>query len=225
MGNGHDNNQGKSIKKDIWLLLIAGIIGFLFGLLGDFAKTAVTDLKNYNAIKFETEKPVVNEKNIELRYEIYKLGNKPSSFDFDFELTEQAKKIDIKIAERPIIKEISELVLEHGDITFKDSDIEDGNCSLHFKNVTKENKFEVIINLVASDKTQVSNGFLKLNVKSDDPNEKGLKASLWDFRYSSPYITTFAIAFILLIGALLGSYYIIVTLIRKKKGGPNDAEE
>jgi hypothetical protein len=226
MGNGHDNdNKGKSFKRDILLVLFTGIIGFLFGLFGDFYKTAVAHLQNYNAIKVETEKPVYDEKNIELRYEIYKLGNKSSSFYFDFELTKQAKEIDIKIAERPIPKEISESVLEHGDITFIDYDIEDGNGSLHFKNVTKENKFEVIIKLVASDKTQVSNGFLKLNVKPKDPSEKVLKASLWDFSYNSPHITTIPIAFILLIGALLGTYYIIVILKRKKKGEPNDAEE
>ncbi len=225
MGNGHEkNNKGKSIKKDIWLVLITAIVGFLFGLFGDFVKTIVTELKDYNAIKIKYEKPVIKGKGIKLRYEIYKLGNKPSSFCFDFNLTEEAKETKIRIADRPIPKEISKSVIGHGEITFRDYDIKDGNGSLYFENVTKENKFEVIIKLVALNETKVSNDYLKLNVKPKDPSEKALEANFWDFRYSSPITTTIAIIFILLIVAGICSYYIIVSLIRKKKGEPNDAK-
>jgi len=222
---GKINNGHKSIKKDILLVVLTGLVGFFIGLLGDFAKTAVTDLKNYNAIKVKRKEPVIKEKTIELKYEIYKLGSKPSSFYFDFELTEQAKKNNIKITGRPIPKEISRTVLEYGEITFIDYDMDDGNGSLYFKNVNKENKFEIIINLSASDKTQVVNGYLNLNVKPEDPSETSLKASLWDFRFRYPYATTISIALIILIITMLISSYVTLTLIKKKKGELKDAEE
>lgn len=223
MGNIH--NGDKSIKKDILLVLITGLVGFFIGLFSDFAKTAFTDLKNYNAIRIKREAPVINKKTIELKFEIYKLGNKPSSFYFDFELSKKARGNDNKIADRPIPKEISGSVLEYGEITFIDYDIEDGNGSIYFKDVNKENKFEVIINVSASDKSQILNRYLNLNVKPEDPSEMALNASLWDFRFKHPYVTTIAIAFILLIVTTLISFYIIVTLIKKKKGELKDAEE
>ena len=223
MGNIH--NGDKSIKKDILLVLITGLVGFFIGLFSDFAKTAFTDLNNYNAIRIKREDPVINKKTIELKFEIYKLGNKPSSFYFDFELSKEARGNDNKIADRPIPKEISGSVLEYGEITFIDYDIEDGNGSIYFKDVNKENKFEVIINVSASDKSQILNRYLNLNVKPEDPSEMALNASLWDFRFKHPYVTTIAIAFILLIVTTLISFYIIVTLIKKKKGELKDAEE
>ena len=220
---GNNNDGDKSIKKDILLVVFTGLIGFFIGLLGDFAKTAVTDLKNYNAIKVKREDPVINEKTIELKYEIYKLGNKPSSFYFGFELTEPAKRKGVKIIDRPIPREISESVLEYGEITFIDHDIEDGNGALYFKDVNKENTFELIINLSVSDKTQVLNRYLNLNLKPEDPSVTSLKASLWDFRFRYPYITTIAIAIILLIVTTSISSYVILTLVKKKKGELKDA--
>ena len=222
-----NHNGDKSAKKTITIVLITGLIGFFIGLLGDFVKIAVTDLKNFNAVKIKTEKEFYDNSNAKVRFEIYKLGNKPSSFDFDF-----ATERGLQIASRPEMHQISESVLNYGEIIFKDDEIEDGNFAVYFKDMHKYDKFEVIVKLSAPDKTQLIDPLYKLNVKTKDPSIKALEAGAFDFIFKWPfYITAIIIAIILLSAISLISYFIIGALLNgkvakiKDQGENNEVEE
>jgi len=206
-----NHNEDSNIKKTITLVLITGLIGFFIGLLGDFVKIALTDLKNYNAVKIKTEKEFTD-KSAEVRFEIYKLGNKPSSFDFDF-----ATENGIQITSRPDIRQISESVLHYGEIKFKDDDIENGDFVIYFKDMHKYDKFEVVVMLSATDETKLKVPFYRINVKTEDPSIKGLEAGCFDFIFKWPvYVTAILIAIILLSAISFISYFIIGALINER---------
>jgi hypothetical protein len=209
------------MKKNVTLLLITGLIGFFIGLLGDFVKIAVTDLKNYNAVKIKTEKEVTDSINAKLRFEIYKLGNKPTSFDFDF-----ATEKGLKIARRPDIRQISESVLHYGEIKFKDDEIEDGNFAIYFKDMHKYDKFEVVVKLSTTNETQLKDPPYKINVKTTDPSIKGLEAGCFDFLFKWPvYVTAIIVAIILLSAISFISYFIIGALLNGTKAETNEEGE
>jgi hypothetical protein len=198
---------------------MTGIMGFSFGLLGDFVKLALTDLKNYNAVKVKTEKRMTNTKSAELTYGIYKLGDKPSSFDFDFTLTEKAKKDGIRISRPPKIVKVSQSVLDLGVISeYQGYLIEDGVFSITFKDLHKYDEFRIIVNLFIPNETNLMEKLFTLNVKPKDPTVKALEAGFFDFLFKWPiYVTAIFMALILLgvIAVLL--YIILVNLLKPKK--------
>lgn len=199
----------------ILLVLMTGLIGFIIGLLGDFVKIAVTDLKNYNAVKVETETQMTDQKNIKLRYEIYKIGNKPVSFKFDFTINGNIKESGIKIVNRPVLKTISRSVLDHGGISFKDDKIEDGDFALKIKEMHKYDRFEVVVNLSAVNEIKDTDRLFRLNVKTEDPSIKALEPGFFDFLFAMPiYVTAIIIAIILLFVITIISHYTIGTLIK-----------
>ena len=205
--------MGEKNDIGIVLVLITGLIGFFIGLLGDFVKIAVTDLKNYNAIKVKIEKQVSDKDGAKVRFEIYKLGNKPSSFDFNF-----AVEKGLKIDSLPNIHPISDSVLHYGDITFKDIKIEDGEFALYFKDMHKHDKFEVIVNLSPTDKKPLPDKLFKFNVKTEDPSIRALEAGLFDFLFKWPvYVTAIIIAIILLIVITFIAYIIIGALTKDNR--------
>jgi hypothetical protein len=210
---GNNQNGSKSIKKNITLVLVTGLIGFFIGLLGDFVKIAVTDLKNYNAVKIETEKEFSNN-NVKVKFVIYKLGNNPSSFDFDF-----ATEEGIHIASKPEVRQISKSVLYYGEVRFKDDKIEDDNFALYIQDMHKYDQFEVVVALSANDTAILTDPPYKLNVKTKDPSERALEAGFFDFLFKWPvYVTAIIIAIILLFVISLISYFLIGALLNGAKG-------